>query len=942
MPVCPLPSSRPVPRLRRVAAPLAAGALAVSGLSVALAPAAGANPAGTGLVISEVYGGGGNSGATFTHDFIELYNPTGEAISVDGWSVQYRSAGGTSVSTNTTPLGGSVPAGAHFLIQEAAGAGGTTALPTPDVVGGIAMSGTASQVWLATTTTPLNPPAGNVSDPQIADFVGTGSAVSFETAPGPGTSNTVSAARDADGTDTDDNSVDLTTGSPDPQNSGSGGGGGTPPTVTIAEIQGTSADPSPYAGQTVTTRGVVTAAYPSGGFNGFFLQTEGTGGGTDATPDASDGIFVFGSAGMAVDPQIGDFVEITAPVSEFNGLTELFPAAGGVVKLSETPQPVTPLAAAYPTTEAEREAHESELLAPTDTFTVTNNYTTNQYAEVWLATGDTPLWQPTDIAPVGTPEYAAVLADNDARKVVLDDGASINFFSSANQSIPLPWLSLANTVRVGASATLQAPVVLDFRNGAWKFQPTHQVTDEGTDVVTFSETRTPAPEPVGGDLRLATFNVLNYFNTTGEDFVAAGGTCTYYTDRFGDPVANRTCTPDGPRGAAQAEDLQRQQDKIVAAINSLGADIVSLEEIENSVKLLGETDRDDALAALVDALNATAGRTRWAYAPSPAAADLPDLVEQDVIRTAFIYDPSTVALVAGSRVLVGDADFGNAREPLAQVFKAVGGLDSDGFAVVVNHFKSKGDSSPPATGDNANGEQGAFNGDRTRQAASLVDFADAFAADRGVAKVFLTGDFNAYTQEDPMQVLYDAGYTKVVSDQPGRRVVQLRRSLGVARPRAGQRRRAGDGDRRRRLGDQRERVGGLRVQPLQLQRHVALRAQRVPRLRPQPGGRRPERAAARGVHGPREGLTEGRQGRPWPRQGHGPGDQRGCRGAGRGAGLRRRRAGGRSRAAPGQGALVVGPFATIGVQEIEIRYLGDATTAPSSTTVSVRVVKRGR
>jgi predicted extracellular nuclease len=756
------------PRARRPLSLLAATALIASGVGLATTPAARANPAGTGLVISEVYGGGGNSGATFTHDFIELYNPTGSAISVDGWSVQYRSYASTSAASGVTSLGGSVPAGGHFLIQEAAGAGGTTALPRPDVVGGISMSGAESQVWLATTTSPLNPSVGNVSDPQIADFVGTGRATSFETAAGPGISNTTAASRDTAGTDTDDNSADLTAGAPDPQNSGSGGG--TTPTVSIAEIQGTSADPSPYAGQTVITRGVVTAAYPSGGFNGFFMQTEGTGGATDATPDASDGIFVYGSAGMAADPQIGDFVEVTAPVSEFNGLTELFPDTGGVLKLSEPPQPVTALVAAYPTTEAGREAHESELLAPTDTFTVTNNYTTNQYAEVWLATGTTPLVQPTDVARVGTAEYDAVVADNEARKVVLDDGASINFLSgTANKAIPLPWLSPTNTVRVGAPATLTAPVILDFRNSAWKFQPTHQVTDEGTDVARFSDTRTPAPDPVGGDLHLATFNVLNYFNTTGEDFVAAGGTCTYYTDRAGDPVTDRSCTPDGPRGAAQAEDLTRQQDKIVAAINGLGADVVSLEEIENSVKLgpiTGETDRDDALSALVDALNAAAGSTRWAFAPSPDPAGLPDLADQDVIRTAFIYDPSTVALVGGSQVLVGDPDFVNAREPLAQVFKAAGADDADGFAVVVNHFKSKGDSDPPATGDNANGDQGAFNGDRTRQAESLVDFADGFAADRGVRKVLLTGDFNAYTEEDPMQVLYAAGFTKVVSDDP--------------------------------------------------------------------------------------------------------------------------------------------------------------------------------
>jgi 5'-nucleotidase len=719
-------------------------------------------------VISEVYGAGGNSGALFNADFVELYNPSTAPISLIGLAVHYRSATGGS-GGSPYALAGSVAPGEHFLVQMSAPGANGAALPAPDATAtpAFSMAAAGGQVYLLNGTTAITDSGDLAGRADIVDMVGLATATSFETAAGPGASSTQSAQRGTDGADTDNNAADFTLAAPTPTP-----GGGTPPppppaSATIAEIQGTDAAVSPLLGQTVTTRGVVTAAYPTGGFNGFFMQTEGTGGGTDATPGASDGIYVFGSAAMAVAPQIGDLVEVTAPVSEFAGLTELVPAAGGVVKLTDAPAPVTPLAAAYPTTEPEREAHESELLAPTDTFTVTNNFTTNQFAEIWLATGTTPLVQPTDVAVVGSPEYDAVVADNAARKVVLDDASSINFLSNAtNKAIPLPWLSPTNTVRVGARATLQAPVILDYRNNAWKFQPTHQVTDEGGDVATFTDTRTAAPEPVGGDLRLATFNVLNYFNTTGVDFVAAGGTCTYFTDRDGNPVTNNNCSPDGPRGAAEAEDLIRQQDKIVAAINTLDADIVSLEEIENSVKLLGETDRDDAVSALVAALNDAAGTTRWAYAPSPDPADLPDLAEQDVIRTAFIYNPDTVALVGGSQVLVGNADFSNAREPLAQVFKPVGGADAEGFAVVVNHFKSKGDSSPPATGDNANGPQGAFNGDRTRQAAALVDFANAFAVSRGVAKVFLTGDFNSYTQEDPMQVLYQAGFAKVESDDP--------------------------------------------------------------------------------------------------------------------------------------------------------------------------------
>ena len=267
-----------------------------------------------------------------------------------------------------------------------------------------------------------------------------------------------------------------------------------------------------------------------------------------------------------------------------------------------------------------------------------------------------------------------------------------------------------------------------------------------------------APAAVPGNLHLATFNVLNYFNTTGVDYVAAGHTCSLLQRPRRQPQHGQRPAPaTGPRGAAEDDDLIRQQTKIVAAINALGADIVSLEEVENSVAL-GEADRDDALSDLVDALNTAAGSTRWAYVASPDAADLPPLAEQDVIRTAFIYNPSTVTTVGASKVLVGASAFDNAREPLAQAFKAKGANNSTKFAVIVNHFKSKGSGTDDGTG------QGNANPDRIAQANALVTFANDFGTLRDTDKVFLTGDFNSYTQEDPMQVLYSAGYTAINSD----------------------------------------------------------------------------------------------------------------------------------------------------------------------------------
>src|SRR5471030_1587146 len=103
------------------------------------------------LVISQIYGGGGNAGSTYKNDFIEIFNPGNAPVSVAGWSVQYASAAGT--SWQATALAGSIPAGGYYLVQEAAGTGGTTALPTADATGTINMSATAGKVVLASQAT---------------------------------------------------------------------------------------------------------------------------------------------------------------------------------------------------------------------------------------------------------------------------------------------------------------------------------------------------------------------------------------------------------------------------------------------------------------------------------------------------------------------------------------------------------------------------------------------------------------------------------------------------------------------------------------------------------------------------------------------------------------------------------------------------------------------
>lgn len=549
--------------------------------------------------------------------------------------------------------------------------------------------------------------------------------------------------------------------------------------ATIAQIQGT-AETTPFAGKKVVTDGVVTAVYATGGFNGYYLQTPGTGSRHDRSK-ASQAVFVY-SKDTVAQVKVGDHVRVTGTAGEYFGLTQITVPAGGAEVLKGKVKAVKALKLELPRTAAERERYEGMLLAPTGRYTVADNYTLTQYGEVGLAYGTSRLVKgrqtlttPTDAAAPGSSRAAAIEAENLARSVTLDDGSTLNFLgSAANKATPLPYISKATPVTVGARASITKPVILDYRNNAWKFQPTTQLTAENAKTVQparFSNAREAAPK-VKGQFKIASFNVLNFFTTTGDQLSG----CTYYTDREGNPITVK----DGcdARGAANSANRQRQQDKLVSAINAMDVDVLSLEEIENSARF--GLQRDDTLSQLVAALNAgkVGARGAWAFVPSMNNGNASD----DVIRTAFIYRKNTVETV-GSPAILNDPAFVNARQPLAQVFQAkgasggsVGSSDSYGstggkfpkpskedtrFLAIVNHFKSKsyreGDPIDDANRDKGDG-QGAWNAARVAQATALAKWAKQRQSASGVERVFLTGDFNSYTQEDPMQVLAKAGY----------------------------------------------------------------------------------------------------------------------------------------------------------------------------------------
>lgn len=173
------------------------------------------------VIISQVYGGGGNSGSTYKNDYIELFNATSSAVTLTNYSVQYASAAGSFTGSQVTPLPATVTlqAGQYYLIQESQGAAGTTPLPTPDVAGTLALSATAGKVALVSSTTALSGSCPT-AQPTLVDLVGFGTTASCSLgSPAPAPSNTVADLRINVCANTNSNSVDFHTGAPTPRNS---------------------------------------------------------------------------------------------------------------------------------------------------------------------------------------------------------------------------------------------------------------------------------------------------------------------------------------------------------------------------------------------------------------------------------------------------------------------------------------------------------------------------------------------------------------------------------------------------------------------------------------------------------------------------------------------------------------------------------------------------
>ena len=536
--------------------------------------------------------------------------------------------------------------------------------------------------------------------------------------------------------------------------------------VSIPDIQTPGdGDDSQLINQTVETKGVVTAAYPKGenanlkGLEGFTIQTPGTGGTWDPARTASDGLFVFMGKSSATVPSIGDCVVVKGKVAEYSGvqnataatqsLTQLLPQS---ITASTDCDPVKPTELSGVPTQDQMEALESMLVLPKDTWTITDNYKTNRYGTLSLTPGTEVLRTATDVVAPGAPAQAYE-AENAAKTIDLDDASTTDLTNFKQNGHKERYAYLANgaPARVGYHVTFTKPVVLESRFGSFVFQPT-QMTAGNPDrsPVTITGERPAAPS-VSGDTKVATFNVLNYFSDLGENEPG----CKGYEDRDHKYVTDKNCKL---RGAWSSQAFANQQTKIVQAINTIDADVAALEEIENPVASGVSTDRDGALKSLVNALNAAAGSEVWAYVPSPSTVP----ANEDVIRIAFIYKKAKIAPVGDSVIYDDPAYTGLARQPLAQEFKPITDANHEGknFVVIANHFKSKGSAPKNLSGaeaaantDNGDG-QGNSNGVRVKQARALATFAQRFNG----TPTLLVGDFNAYTKEDPLKVLTDAGW----------------------------------------------------------------------------------------------------------------------------------------------------------------------------------------
>lgn len=488
----------------------------------------------------------------------------------------------------------------------------------------------------------------------------------------------------------------------------------------IAAVQGTGPS-TPFLGQILSVRGVVTADYQGAppAFGGFHLQSLPAD--ADAFATSSEGLWVrdFNSPGAA-DVAVGEVVYVTGTVGESFGLTHLAQILS-VTRLGTAALPPPVAITLPPPAGATLEPFEGMRVQLPQVLHVTGNSGDGGFTDLYAREGrlvlaaDAPLLQPTErldpnddpasgLSSSGSSQVAAITAlaeQQERRLLVLDDGTD-----QVNPD-PTPYLNAQGTRRIGDTVT-GLTGVLGYTLGRFCLQP--------DTAVAFADAnpRPLQPPARAGRLRVAAMNVLNYFTTFGQ------------------------------RGADNAAEFQRQKDKLVPALVALDADVLGLLEIENQ-----PAARDDLLAAL----NAAAVDDPYAAVPDPAGG-----AGADAVRLAFLYRPSRIGL-HGACLTDTHAVWNTPnplRPPLVQRFRERD--TGEGFLVCLNHFKSKSASGASGSNLDQGDGQGAWNDLRRQQAARLAEFLAGVSASSGEPEVLILGDLNAYGEEDPVDLLRGLGY----------------------------------------------------------------------------------------------------------------------------------------------------------------------------------------
>ncbi|MGH8947134.1 MAG: ExeM/NucH family extracellular endonuclease [Acidimicrobiia bacterium] len=509
-----------------------------------------------------------------------------------------------------------------------------------------------------------------------------------------------------------------------------------PEDLEIYEVQGSGMS-SPFDGQVVTIDGIVVGDFQGNDFagsqlGGFHLQ-EATG---DGDPATSDGIFVFAPDAPDVNP--GDFVEVTGTVDEFFDLTEITDVTDASLPPRDSVDPdelvpIVPTSVMLPVSDqSEWEPFEGMLVIFEQDLFISEFFNFDRFGEIVLTTFRQ--FQGTQVADPGA-EANAVAETNTLNRITLDDGRTSQNSDPAIHPDGEEF-TRDHTFR-GGDILEDVTGVIDFSFGLYRIQPTDRAEHIATNP------RPPTPASVDGQIKVATFNVLNFFTGLGDDCGPTGGL---------------DC-----RGADDTKELERQLDKLVAGIIALDADIVGIQEVENDIREDDGTRAHDAVLTLVEALNAEEGAGTWAWVgPANHYNDYP-------VRNDLIYRPDSVMAV-GDPVALEHEAFDKTRPgetepmgrpPLAQTFtQNVDRGSRQPFTVVVNHFKSKSSGcdvfGDPDTGDG----QGDCNLTRVAQAEALLDFIDVLDDDS--SGVLAIGDFNSYAMEDPIKTLEAGGLTDLV------------------------------------------------------------------------------------------------------------------------------------------------------------------------------------